>query len=31
MKHMKVLIADDHEIIRIGIRHILQEEFTLAK
>jgi two-component system, NarL family, invasion response regulator UvrY len=28
---MKVLIADDHEIIRIGIRHILQEEFTLAE
>ena len=28
---MTVLIADDHEIIRIGIRHILQEEFTLAE
>ena len=28
---MKVLIADDHEVIRIGIRHILQEEFTLAE
>lgn len=28
---MKVLIADDHEVIRIGIKHILQEEFTLAE
>jgi len=28
---MKVLIADDHEVIRIGIRHILQEEFTLTE
>jgi DNA-binding NarL/FixJ family response regulator len=28
---MKVLIADDHEVIRIGIRHILQEEFALAE
>ena len=28
---MKVLIADDHEVIRIGIRHILQEEFILAE
>jgi two-component system, NarL family, invasion response regulator UvrY len=28
---MKVLIADDHEVIRIGIRHILQEGFTLAE
>jgi len=28
---LKVLIADDYEIIRTGIRHILQEEFTLAE
>lgn len=28
---MKVLIADDHEIIRIGIRHILQEEFIIKE
>jgi len=31
MNHIKVLIADDHEIIRIGIKHILQEVFTLAE
>ena len=31
MKYIKVLIADDHEIIRIGIRHILQEEFVLTE
>jgi len=28
---LKVLIADDYEIIRTGIRHILQEEFTLGE
>ncbi len=28
---LKVLIADDYEIIRKGIKHILQEEFTLAE
>jgi len=28
---LKVLIADDYEIIRSGIKHILQEEFTLAE
>jgi two-component system, NarL family, invasion response regulator UvrY len=28
---MKVLVADDHEIIRIGIMHILQEEFVIKE
>jgi len=28
---LKVLIADDYEIMRTGIKHILQEEFILAE
>lgn len=28
---LKVLIADDYEIIRTGIKYILQEEFDLAE
>ncbi len=27
---LKVLIADDHEIVRRGLKHILQEEFPFA-
>lgn len=28
---LKVLIADDYEIIRTGIKHILQEEFVIEQ